>query len=83
MITRLDRHVREKYMQAVRYGSYKGIRNITQEGIDFELYDLANDPGEDNNIADKHAAIVEKIITIMEEAYDYDEAYPRKTDPDV
>jgi len=71
-------HIRKKYMQAVRYGNYKGIRNITREGSDFELYDLAKDPGEEYNIASKNTDIVKKIIFLMEEAYDYDEAYPMK-----
>ena len=69
-------HIREKYIQAVRYGNYKGIRNTTQKGADFELYDLSKDPGEENNIANKYAAKVNKIITMMEEAYVYEEAYP-------
>ena len=70
-------HVRQQYIQAVRYGRYKGIRNITGEGFDFELYDLGKDPGEERNIVFKNIAVVEKILSIMEEAYVYDEAYPR------
>ncbi len=75
-------HVRKKYIQAVRYDNYKGIRNITRDGVDFELYDLAKDPGEENNIANRNADLVNKVIAMMDGAYDYNEAYPRKTDRD-
>ncbi len=71
-------HVRKRYIQAVRWDKYKGIRNITEIGADFELYDLDKDPGEEKNIANKNTAIVEKIISIMKKAYVYNETYPRK-----
>jgi len=71
-------HVRDEFMQAVRYGDYKGIRYINKEGTTFELYNLVKDEGEENNIAKKEPAMVEKIIAMMEEAYVYDESYPRK-----
>ena len=48
--------------QAVRMGSWKGIRkNILKGNMEIELYNLENDIREENNIADKHPDIVEKI----------------------
>ena len=53
--------------QAVRLGSWKGIRfGGTNEPI--ELYDLAGDIGETNDVADSHPDIVARITGIMEEA---------------
>ncbi len=75
-------HVRDKFMQAVRYGDYKGIRNIKKDSITFELYNLVNDISEDKNIANKETAISEKIMDIMDKAYIYDEDYPRIIKPE-
>jgi arylsulfatase A-like enzyme len=70
-------HVRDRFMQAVRSGHYKGIRYITDSRSDFELFDLSDDPGETENIASHHPDMSRKMISIMEKAYVYDEAYPR------
>lgn len=54
--------------QALRYQNWKGIR----VGLDknrnapLELYDLANDPSEKYNIADKHPRVVKKILKLMD-----------------
>jgi arylsulfatase A-like enzyme len=53
--------------QAVRLGSWKGVRfGGTKEPV--ELYDLAADVGETHNVADAHPDIVTRITAIMEEA---------------
>lgn len=53
--------------QAVRLGSWKGIRfGGTKEPI--ELYDLNADIGETHNVAEGHPDIVRGIMAIMEEA---------------
>lgn len=53
--------------QAVRIGKWKGIRkNMISEGnLNIELFDLEKDKKEEDNIADKHPEIVEKIRLIM------------------
>ncbi len=53
--------------QAVRLGKWKGIRkNIKEEGnLQIELYNLNADIREENNVADKHPEIVERIRNIM------------------
>ena len=58
--------------QAVRHGKWKGIRLNVSEDLHgpLELYDLENDPGESNNIADEHPDIVAKLAQFMEDAHE-------------
>lgn len=44
---------------AIRKGKWKLIEFFTEDR--FELYDLENDPGEDNNLASSQAALVEEL----------------------
>jgi len=53
---------REGPIQAVRLGSWKGIKLYQKP---FELYNLQEDIGEKNNVADKHPDVVDKIETLM------------------
>ena len=57
--------------QAVRMSKWKGIRqNIVKEGnLEVELYDLSTDPREQNNIAEAHPEIVQKIEEIMKKEH--------------
>ncbi len=56
--------------QAVRLGKWKGIRrNIFDENMSIELYDLENDIREENNLAQQYPEIVEKIDSIFSEAH--------------
>lgn len=54
--------------QAVRMGKWKGIRkNIISDGnLEIELYNLEEDIQEQENVADRHPDIVNKIERIME-----------------
>ncbi len=53
--------------QAVRMGDWKGIRkNIFKGNMKIELYNLKDDPTEENNVSDEHPDIVLKIEKIME-----------------
>ncbi len=55
-----------KGQQAVRLGSWKGIRkNIFEGHLAIELYDLANDPQELVDLAMVHPDVVKKIERIM------------------
>ena len=67
-------HVRDTYMQAVRFGKWKGINM----GVNapFELYDLSTDIGETNNVAEANPDMVAQIKAKMEEAYVASEDYP-------
>lgn len=51
------------FHQAVRMGDWKGVRFGFKEPL--ELYDLANDPKESNDIAASHPDIVAQIEAIM------------------
>ena len=67
--------------QAVRMGDWKGIRqkmSKAKKSADLvtELYDLKNDPGENDNLANKHPEIVRKIESIMVEARTPSKLFP-------
>jgi len=53
--------------QAVRLGDFKGVRRSAKKAPDgpIELYDLAADPGESVDIADKHPGVVARMREIM------------------
>jgi arylsulfatase A-like enzyme len=57
--------------KVVRYGDYKALAFVDQEQKEkkFELYDLASDIGEGNNIAEERPDIVKKIKRIMANAH--------------
>jgi arylsulfatase A-like enzyme len=57
--------------QAVRWKDWKGIRlNVSKDSnAPIELYDLKTDPGEQHNLASKHADIVKRIEVIMNNAH--------------
>lgn len=57
--------------QAVRMGSWKGVRlNMTNnQDAPMELYNLDNDPEEKINIANRHPEIVQQINIIMQKAH--------------
>jgi arylsulfatase A-like enzyme len=56
--------------QAVRVGDWKGVRlNVAKKpNGPIELYNLKNDIGEKNNVADKHPDIVAKMAEYMKTA---------------
>ena len=55
---------------AIRRGQWKGIRYDVSmdENSPLELYDLSNDIGEENNIAEHHPHIVENLNRLLVEA---------------
>ncbi|WP_346238806.1 arylsulfatase [Niabella insulamsoli] len=64
--------------QAVRLDNWKGVRLGVMENPDaaIELYNLVNDPSEQNNIAAAHPDIVKKIAAIMKDAHVENEDFP-------
>ena len=63
-----------KPIQAVRFGDWKAVKNGPQASI--ELYDLAKDPGETNNIADKHPELLEKAAALMKQNHSPSSDWP-------
>jgi arylsulfatase len=65
--------------QAVRMGDWKGVRqNLLKGKIETELYNLAADVGEKQNVAEKHPEIVARIEKIMREQHTPSEVFPIK-----
>jgi arylsulfatase len=65
--------------QAVRWGDWKGIRtNLNREPSPIELYNLARDVGEKNNVAAQHPHIVERIAKIMADNHAPSALFPMK-----
>jgi len=54
------------FTQAVRLGDWKGVRPGRKRAM--ELYNLAEDLGERNDLAGKHPELAAKIARIMETA---------------
>lgn len=63
--------------QAVRIGDWKGIRLDMGNNADapIELYNLAADRGEENNVAKENPEIVKKIDSIIRKEHTYSKAY--------
>lgn len=56
--------------QAVRLGKWKGIRkDIFDDNLKLELYDLANDLREEEDLADQYPEVVEQIEQIMKQEH--------------
>jgi arylsulfatase A-like enzyme len=55
--------------QAIRKGDWKLVRNnlISNPPGTLELYNLADDTGEENNLAEGHPGLVEELLGLMEE----------------
>ena len=60
-------------------GDWKGVRLEVRElgrQAPMELYNLAEDIGEENNVASDHPEIVEQIAQIMDEAHSESQLFP-------
>lgn len=56
--------------QAIRLGNWKGLRTDIFDGnMEVELFDLENDPGEQQNVAEEHPEIIERMEKIMIEQH--------------
>ena len=65
--------------QAIRMGNWKGVRNGVGEGM--ELYDLATDLGETNNLASAHPEILARLEERLAHARNADPEWPLKPKP--
>ena len=65
--------------QAVRMGDWKGFRTGLKQGkTDLQLYNLATDVGEKEDVAAKHPEIAGKILGIMRREHAPSELFPLK-----
>ncbi len=72
--------------QSVRVGNWKALRrnlNPAPKAADqkpgaIELYDLATDPGEKTDVADKNPEVVAKLRTIMEKQHVKSDLFPMR-----
>lgn len=62
----------------VRMGSWKAVRHNVDKDTqgETELYDIVNDPGEENNVASLNPDIVKRAEEIMNEAHSASEVFP-------
>lgn len=67
-----------KGRQAIRKGDWKAVRYNVFESEDapIELYNLQEDIGETNNLADQHPEMVAEMKALMEEAHSPSEVFP-------
>lgn len=72
-----------KGRQAARTGNWKGVRyNLADGNRDIELYNLADDPGETNNVAPENPNVVSRILDIMNKAHTPSSVFPLPVDED-
>jgi arylsulfatase len=65
--------------QAVRMGDWKALRRDIHKGnTTLELYNLADDPAEQHNVADEHPDLIAKFEQIMEKEHVPSELFPLK-----
>ncbi len=68
--------------QTIRVGDWKAVRqNLNRRdsqasGVKTELYDLANDIGEQSNVADQHPDVLKKLEQLMAEQHVPSEMFP-------
>ncbi len=67
-------HSRDEFFQAARWGNWKGIIDNSTGKI--EIYNLENDLGEEDNLADSQPKKVERFKEIIKEAFEPSPAYP-------
>jgi arylsulfatase A-like enzyme len=67
--------------QAVRMGDWKYLQSGGKKPP--ELYDLARDPGEKDNVADKHPEVVATIKQILSKARTEERTFPREKQPTI
>lgn len=65
--------------QAVRAGDWKALRrNLHRGNLRTELYNLAQDPGEQLDLAEKHPEVVKRLEKIMAEQHQPSAIFPIK-----
>ena len=65
--------------QTIRVGDWKAVRqNMSKGNLDIELYNIANDIGEQNDVAAQNPKVVKRLAKMMEEVRTPSEMFPLK-----
>jgi len=65
--------------QMIRVGDWKAVRQKMSGGnLDIELYNLAEDVGEKNDVSSAHPAIVARLASLMEQEHTPSQLFPLK-----
>ncbi|MEI6176700.1 MAG: arylsulfatase [Verrucomicrobiota bacterium] len=67
-------HEGNRPTQAIRFGDWKAVKNGPKAAI--ELYDLAKDPAESNNLAAANPEVVTKAAALMKASHSDDPNWP-------
>lgn len=63
--------------QSIRVGRWKAIRQKLLKGkVNTELYDLGNDPAEQQNVASRHPEVVQRLTQLMAREHVPSEEFP-------
>jgi arylsulfatase len=63
--------------QTIRVGDWKAVRqNMTRGNLDIELYNLATDVGEQDNVAKQHPQLVSELAMLMKQEHTPSELFP-------
>jgi arylsulfatase A-like enzyme len=63
--------------QTIRVNDWKAVRqNMNKANLDIELYNIAKDIGEQQDVADQHPKIVERLATMMKEVRTPSRVFP-------
>ena len=63
--------------QTIRVGDWKAVRQRMSKGnLKIELYNIAQDIGEQNNVADKHPDVVKRLAALMKREHVPSDVFP-------